>query len=198
VTDTYSAEVRSRVMRRVKGRDTAPEMALRRALYRAGVRGWRCHRTDLPGKPDLAFGRVRLAVFVDGGFWHGHPSKYWPGRSGGYWDAKIARNQARDRKADADLAASGWRCLRMWDFEIERDADGSAERVRELVCDMAKGGGGHGGGGSLEATRSGMAQVRSSYEGTQAQSLSGTTPYNCARSARSASNLLRGKEAEKP
>jgi DNA mismatch endonuclease, patch repair protein len=127
-------------MRRVKGRDTAPEMALRRALYRAGVRGWRCHRTDLPGKPDLAFGRVRLAVFVDGGFWHGHPSKYWPGRSGGYWDAKIARNQARDRKADADLAASGWRCLRMWDFEIERDADGSAERVRELIRDLGKGG----------------------------------------------------------
>lgn len=107
MTDTYSPEVRSRVMARVKARDTAPEMALRRALYRAGVRGWRCHRSNLPGKPDLAFGRVRLAVFVDGGFWHGHPSKYWPGRSGGYWDAKIARNQARDRKADRDLAGAG-------------------------------------------------------------------------------------------
>ncbi len=130
--DTYSAETRSRVMASVKGRDTGPEMTLRRALYRAGVRGWRCHRS-LPGKPDLAFGRAQLAVFVDGGFWHGHPSKYWPGRSGAYWDAKIARNQARDRRVDAELAGLGWRSLRLWDFEVERDPDNAAERVREAL-----------------------------------------------------------------
>ncbi len=53
-------------MARVRGRDTGPELLLRRALYKIGVRGWRCHRKNLPGKPDLAFGRVRLAVFVDG------------------------------------------------------------------------------------------------------------------------------------
>jgi DNA mismatch endonuclease (patch repair protein) len=120
-------------MASVKGRDTGPEMTLRRALYRAGVRGWRCHRTLLPGKPDLSFGRARLAVFVDGGFWHGHPSKYWPGRSGGYWDAKIARNQARDRRVDAELAGLGWRSLRLWDFEVERDPDEAAERVRKAL-----------------------------------------------------------------
>lgn len=108
-------------MRRVRSSDTGPEMLLRRALYAAGVRGWRCHRKDLPGRPDLAFGRSRIAVFVDGGFWHGHPSKYWPGRSGPYWDAKIARNQARDRRVDQELAALGWVVLRLWDFEIERD-----------------------------------------------------------------------------
>lgn len=138
MTDTYSAEVRSRVMSRVKARDTGPELALRRALYKAGVRGWRCHRSDLPGKPDVAFGRARLAVFVDGGFWHGHPSKYWPGRSGGYWDAKIARNQARDKQADLALASSGWRSLRLWDFEIERDPAGAAERVKELIGETQK------------------------------------------------------------
>jgi len=130
--DTYSAETRSRVMASVKGRNTGPEMTLRRALYRAGVRGWRCHR-NLPGKPDLAFGRTRLAVFVDGGFWHGHPSKYWPGRSSPYWDAKIARNQARDRRVDVELAGLGWRSLRLWDFEIERDPDNAAERVRKAL-----------------------------------------------------------------
>jgi len=138
VTDTYSAEVRSRVMARVKGRDTAPELALRRALYKAGVRGWRCHRSDLPGTPDLAFGRARLVVFVDGGFWHGHPSKYWPGRSGSYWDAKIARNQARDKRADLALAASGWRSVRLWDFEIERDPSASVQRVKDLIGDLQK------------------------------------------------------------
>lgn len=131
--DTYSAETRSRVMASVKGRDTGPEMKLRRALYQAGVRGWRCHRTNLPGKPDIAFGRARLAVFVDGGFWHGHPSKYWPGRSGGYWDAKIARNQARDRQVDGELADAGWRSLRLWDFEVERDPAKAAARVRDAL-----------------------------------------------------------------
>lgn len=116
-------------MARVKGRDTGPELALRKALYAAGVRGWRCHRKNLPGRPDLAFGRARLAIFVDGGFWHGHPSKYWPGRSGVYWDEKIARNQRRDRRTDEELLAMGWDSLRLWDFEIERDPAVAAAAV---------------------------------------------------------------------
>jgi DNA mismatch endonuclease (patch repair protein) len=135
MTDTYSVEVRSRVMSRVKSRDTKPELILRRALYRSGLRGWRCHRTTLPGKPDIAFGRARLAIFVDGGFWHGHPSKYWPGRSGEYWDEKIARNQSRDRRVDGELTAMGWRSLRLWDFEVERDPRASAERVMNALAD---------------------------------------------------------------
>jgi DNA mismatch endonuclease (patch repair protein) len=88
----------------------------------------------LPGKPDLAFGRARLAVFVDGGFWHGHPTKYWQGRSGDYWDQKIARNQARDRRVDAELADAGWRSLRVWDFEVEADPSAAAERVKEALA----------------------------------------------------------------
>lgn len=131
--DTYPPEVRSRVMARVRGKDTSPELALRRALYALGLRGWRCHRKTLPGKPDLAFGRARVAVFVDGGFWHGHPSKYWPGRSGPYWDAKIARNQARDVRANAELADLGWQVVRLWDFEVQADPIGAAERVAKAV-----------------------------------------------------------------
>lgn len=127
--DTYPPEVRSRVMAKVKGRDTGPELTLRRALHAAGVRGWRCHRRTLPGCPDVAFGRARLAVFVDGGFWHGHPKKWWPGRSGAYWDAKIERNVARDRRVDLELEAIGWRVLRLWDFEVTRDPSSAAERV---------------------------------------------------------------------
>lgn len=131
--DTYPADVRSRVMARVRGRDTGPEIALRRALHAAGVRGWRCHRKDLPGRPDLAFGRARVAVFVDGGFWHGHPTKWWPGRSGPYWDAKIEGNIARDRRADVELESMDWRVLRLWDFEVEKDLDGAVKRVlREI------------------------------------------------------------------
>jgi hypothetical protein len=71
----------------------------------------------------------QVAVFVDGAFWHGHPSKYWLGRSGGYWDAKIARNQERDRRVDAELGELGWSVLRLWDFEVEADPDEAAARV---------------------------------------------------------------------
>lgn len=131
--DTYSPEVRSRTMSQVRGRDTGPELLLRRALFAVGLRGWRCHRRDLPGKPDVAFGRARLAVFVDGGFWHGHPSKYWPGRSGDYWDAKIKRNQARDRRVDSELAEAGWQVLRLWDFEVEADPISAAQRVASAL-----------------------------------------------------------------
>jgi DNA mismatch endonuclease, patch repair protein len=131
--DTYPPEVRSRVMARVKGRDTKPELTLRRALYALGERGWRCHRKNLPGKPDLSFGRARLAVFVDGGFWHGHPSKYWPGRTSPYWDQKIARNQARDKRVDEELREMGWTVVRLWDFEVEKDPLGAAEQVRKRL-----------------------------------------------------------------
>ncbi len=131
--DTYSAAVRSRTMARVKSKDTGPELLLRRGLYAAGVRGWRCHLKTLPGRPDLSFGRARLAIFIDGGFWHGHPSKYWQGRSGDYWDAKIRRNQERDKRVDHELTAQGWHVLRLWDFEVERDLGGAVHRVQAAL-----------------------------------------------------------------
>jgi DNA mismatch endonuclease (patch repair protein) len=124
-------------MARVKARDTGPELKLRGALYRLGVRGWRCHRANLPGKPDVAFGRAQLAVFVDGGFWHGHPSKWWPGRSGPYWDKKIARNIERDRCVDEELAEMGWRVMRFWDFEVMKDPDEAARLVRDALSLLA-------------------------------------------------------------
>jgi DNA mismatch endonuclease, patch repair protein len=137
MSDTYSPEVRSRVMARVKSRDTGPELKLRRALYAGGVRGWRCHRKDLPGKPDLAFGRARVAVFVDGAFWHGHPGKWWPGRSGRYWDDKIRRNMERDRRSNEELEKLGWHVVRIWDFEIARAPESAAQRVREILHERA-------------------------------------------------------------
>lgn len=121
MVDFLEPEVRSRVMSRIGSKDTKPEIALRKALWAAGVRGWRCHRKGLPGKPDLSFGPSEVAVFVDGGFWHGHPDRFTPGKSGEYWDAKIARNQERDKENDQALVDSGWTVLRFWDFEVEAD-----------------------------------------------------------------------------
>src|SRR5688500_19802830 len=114
-------------MSRVRTHDTAPEVALRRALHADGVRGWRL-QTRLPGKPDLAFGRSRVAVFVDGAFWHGHPDYYW-GQSGPFWDEKIARNRARDERGNSELAATGWTVVRIWDFEVEQEREGCVERA---------------------------------------------------------------------
>lgn len=126
-------------MSRVKNRDTKPELALRRALWAIGLRGWRCHRRDLPGRPDIAFGPAKLAVFVDGAFWHGHPSKYKPGRSGEFWDRKIAGNVVRDDRANAELAAIGWNVIRLWDFEVMEDPVGAASRVKEGLGTLGSG-----------------------------------------------------------
>lgn len=110
-------------------------MKLRRELWASGIRGWRCHRVDLPGKPDLAFGKAKVAVFVDGAFWHGHPTKYWQGRTSPYWDKKISRNQERDREADRALAALGWSVVRIWDFELKADLAGVVARVTQAVAE---------------------------------------------------------------
>ncbi len=134
--DVFSKEERSRIMGRIKGRDTKPELALRRALWALGVRGWRCHRRDLPGRPDVAFGPAKLAVFVDGAFWHGHPSKYKAGQSGEFWDCKIAENVARDSRANAELTAIGWAVIRLWDFEVLEDPREAANRVKDGLRDL--------------------------------------------------------------
>jgi len=117
-------------MKRVKTRDTAPELLLRKALWSAGIRGWRLHARKVPGRPDLAWLGRRVAVFVDGAFWHGHPDYYW-GQSGPFWDRKIERNRARDRRVDEELSDAGWIVVRIWDFEVERAPDDAVERVRE-------------------------------------------------------------------
>jgi DNA mismatch endonuclease (patch repair protein) len=120
-------------MAAIRAQNTRPELAIRRALHAAGVRGWRCHARGIPGKPDLAFTRWKVAVFIDGAFWHGHPEHFTPGKSGAYWDAKIARTQERDRLADAALSAAGWTVLRFWDFDIEQDVQACTGRIKEAL-----------------------------------------------------------------
>lgn len=134
VTDFLSPETRSRVMSRIRSKDTKPELLLRRELHGRGIRGWRCHPKTVAGKPDVAFTRWQVAVFVDGCFWHGHPDFFTPGKSGAYWDAKIARTQERDRIANETLRAEGWTVLRFWDFEIEEALNRCADAVVEALA----------------------------------------------------------------
>lgn len=124
--------ITSRIMSAVRRVDTRPELALRRALWEAGLRGYRVDARGLPGRPDVVFSRARVAVFVDGAFWHGHRSRYRKGIAGAYWDEKIAGNRLRDRRANYALRRLGWRVLRVWDFEVAKDAVTIARRVGQL------------------------------------------------------------------
>lgn len=125
-------EVRRRVMSSIRKKDTVPELALRSALWRAGIRGWRCH-AKLPGTPDLAFMRWTLAVFVDGVWWHGHPDHLPNGRRGEYWDQKIAGNIARDKRVNAELSDAGWLVLRMWDLDLLSCPEAAVGRVVDAL-----------------------------------------------------------------
>jgi DNA mismatch endonuclease, patch repair protein len=133
VPDHLAPAERSKLMARVKSRDTTPELLLRRTLWAHGVRGWRTHPRGVPGKPDLAWLGRRIAIFVDGAFWHGHPDYYW-GQSGKFWDDKIARNRMRDQRVNTELAEHGWTVLRFWDFEVARAPEQCALRVEEVLA----------------------------------------------------------------
>jgi DNA mismatch endonuclease, patch repair protein len=137
VTDIVDAETRSRMMSQIKNRDTGPEMLLRRSLWNLGVRGYRCNYGKAPGRPDVAFVGRRLAVFVDGAFWHGHPDHFTFGKSGEAWDAKIRRNIERDREVNSALFEAGWTVVRFWDFEIKADPGGVAAKVGHMVEGLA-------------------------------------------------------------
>jgi len=128
-TDVFTPEQRSAVMRRVKGRDTAPELAVRRILRAAGI-GYRLGGQGLPGRPDLVMKGRRMAVFVHGCFWHGHDCARGarkPKANADYWSAKIGRNRARDVAAQAALEADGWRVVTVWECGMK--APGFADRL---------------------------------------------------------------------
>jgi DNA mismatch endonuclease (patch repair protein) len=115
-------ELRSRIMRAVKGANTAPEIAVRSMVHRMGYR-FRLHRRDLPGKPDLVFPRLKKVLFVHGCFWHGHDCMRGaraPKANADYWRAKIARNRSRDLIHLRALKAEGWRAAVVWECELKK------------------------------------------------------------------------------
>jgi DNA mismatch endonuclease (patch repair protein) len=131
--DVFSPEQRSAVMRAVKSSDTLPERTVRKAVCALGFqRRYRLHGADLPGNPDLVFAPMRKAIFVHGCFWHGHSCKRGaraPKDNASYWQAKIARNRARDGAALEALSQAGWRALVIWECET-RDGEGLRRRLR--------------------------------------------------------------------
>ena len=128
MTDVLTPQQRSFCMSRNRGRDTGPELCLRGELWKRGLR-YRL-RSALPGRPDLVFPGARLAVFVDGCFWHGCPEHcVMPTNNGNFWAKKIARTRERDAAVGHQLSAAGWQVIRLWEHEIRASAACAAEMI---------------------------------------------------------------------
>jgi DNA mismatch endonuclease (patch repair protein) len=130
--DIMSPEKRSALMSRIRGRDTGPERALAVAMGRLGLT-WESHSRDLPGRPDFVFRRGCVAVFVEGDFWHGWRFGIWRDKLSERWEAKIEANRRRDAKSHRHLRRLGWRVLRVWEHQLERDAAAAVDRIVEAL-----------------------------------------------------------------
>lgn len=126
---------RSENMRRIRSRNTGPELVVRQELRALGHTGYRLHRRDLPGTPDVAFVGRKKAVFVNGCFWHGHgcpEGSREPKSRADYWLPKIERNRQRDEAAIAQLHSQGWAVLVLWECELN-DRDWLQDTLREFL-----------------------------------------------------------------
>jgi DNA mismatch endonuclease, patch repair protein len=134
--DNLTPEQRSYCMSRIKGKDTGLEMRVRSALHRKGLR-FRKHVKDLTGKPDIVFTKARIAVFVDGDFWHGYDFPSWESRVSDFWKKKISKTRERDLNNHGQLRDSGWTVIRLWQHEVKEDFDGCIARVVSAIQNRA-------------------------------------------------------------
>lgn len=137
MADNMTPEQRSRTMGRIRSVNTGPEMLLRRTLYSRGLR-YRVHVRTLPGRPDIAFPGAKVAVFVDGDFWHGWGFATWKEKLQPYWRGKIERNMARDCERTAELEGEGWTVLRFWEHKVKEDVHACADSVELVVRGMVR------------------------------------------------------------
>jgi DNA mismatch endonuclease, patch repair protein len=132
MADVLTPEQRSYCMSRIRGANTAPEVAFRKALWSLGFRYRISNR--MPGRPDILFRRARIAVFVDGCFWHGCKVHFvMPRTRRTFWKKKIESNISRDRRVRRQLRQSGWRVVRVWEHEIENRPVSALRRIVQLL-----------------------------------------------------------------
>ena len=133
--DVLTPEQRRRCMSSVRGTNTKPELLLRKALWHKGLR-YRLN-SALPGKPDIVLSRYKVAIFVDGCFWHSCPEHgSLPESNTSFWKKKIARNVERDHEVNALLEQNGWRIIRIWEHEIKQSIEKVVERVFSFVTSI--------------------------------------------------------------
>ena len=126
--DIMSPEKRSAVMACIRGKNTLPERQVAALLVGYGL-SWESHAGDLPGRPDLVFRRERVAIFVDGDFWHGWQFPKWRDKLSITWEAKIQRNRERDARNQRKLRRMGWKVVRLWEHQISGDPESVLRRV---------------------------------------------------------------------
>lgn len=128
MADNLTQEQRSYCMSRVKGKNTGPEIRVRSELHKRGLR-FRKHVKKLPGKPDVVFTKAKVAVFIDGDFWHGYRFPTWEHNVSDFWKIKISKNRERDAKNHRKLRQMGWTVIRVWQHDLERDFEGSIGKI---------------------------------------------------------------------
>lgn len=132
MSDNLTPEQRSYCMSRVKGKDTGLEKKVRSELHRRGLR-FRKHVKDLPGRPDVVFPGAKVAVFIDGDFWHGYRFPEWEQKLSAFWREKIKKNMERDARNFRDLRGMGWHVIRLWQHEIEEDLEACIAKIITAV-----------------------------------------------------------------
>jgi DNA mismatch endonuclease (patch repair protein) len=137
VGDVMSPEQRSRVMSRIRSKNTTPELAIERELLIRGLKFER-HCNDLPGKPDFTFRQDRVAVFVDGDFWHGYRFPLWEHKLSPKWREKISGNRRRDSRNFASLRRKQWIVVRIWEHQVARNVTKCVDRITEAI-DLSQG-----------------------------------------------------------
>lgn len=138
MADVFSKRKRSRVMAAIRSKgNKATEIKLISIFRAHGITGWRRNQ-KLSGKPDFVFRKERLAVFVDGCFWHGCPKHSRTPRSNvAYWEKKLARNKARDKRVSRELRTHAWRVVRIWEYQLKNE-EMIVRRIREFLGDTAR------------------------------------------------------------
>lgn len=139
VTDVLTKEQRKKNMQRIRSKDTKAEIMLRKALWHKGIR-YRKNYAKLPGKPDIVITKHKIAIFVDGDFWHARGHEEQPGKQIAtnkvFWKDKLARNVERDRYVNEMLLEQGWLVLRFWESDIKKDLDSCVKVIFQYMGRM--------------------------------------------------------------
>lgn len=130
--DIMSREKRSALMARIRGKNTKCELVIGEAMSALGL-SYESHCMDLPGRPDFVLRGERVAVFVDGDFWHGWRFSRWRHKLTGRWEDKISENRRRDRRNHARLRRMGWTVVRLWEHQVHADLDACLVRITRAL-----------------------------------------------------------------
>lgn len=133
--DRLTPQQRSYCMSRVKGKNTTVERIVRSELHKQGLR-FRKHVTRLPGKPDIVFAKEKVAIFIDGDFWHGYHFPRWEHKLQPFWKNKVAETRKRDQKNFRKLRRMGWKVIRIWEHDVKKDLNGVVLKIYENIKEI--------------------------------------------------------------